>query len=146
MSSEVRTATNQKLLYCCCYRPPDANLSWMNNFRSLLNHACEKYENILIVGDFNLPNIRWDAVENTIMGTNEQNFEEMLNNHFLFQLNNTPTRGNNIRPRNNKRSRSCSLNRNSVSMLSRSILMHLLKLQGSLSEPFTTTRKEIGKV
>ena len=33
---------------------------------------------------------------NTIMATNEQNFEEMLNDHFLFQLNNTPTCGNNI--------------------------------------------------
>ena len=31
-----------------------------------------------------------------MMGTNEQNFEEMLNDHFLFQLNNTPTSGNNI--------------------------------------------------
>ncbi len=60
VSSEVRTATNQKRLYCCCYHPPDANLSWMDNFQTFLNHACE---NIVIVRDFNLPNIQWDVVE-----------------------------------------------------------------------------------
>ena len=48
-----------------------------------------------MVGDFNFPNIHWDTLENT-SGVNELVFVELLNDHYLSQLINTPTRGNNI--------------------------------------------------
>ena len=48
-----------------------------------------------MVGDFNLPNIHWDTLENT-SGVNEVVFVELLNDHYLSQLINSPTRGNNI--------------------------------------------------
>ena len=44
-----------------------------------------------MAGDFNLPNIHWDMMENTsgpCIG--------LLNDHYLNQLNNTPTQGNSI--------------------------------------------------
>ena len=28
VSIELRTVTNKKILYCCCYRPPNADLRW----------------------------------------------------------------------------------------------------------------------
>ena len=28
VSTEVRTASNNKRLYCCCYLPPNADLLW----------------------------------------------------------------------------------------------------------------------
>ena len=48
-----------------------------------------------MVGDFNLPNIHWDTLENT-SGVNEVVFVELLNDHYLSQLINSLTRGNNI--------------------------------------------------
>ena len=51
--------------------------------------------NIAICGDFYFPNIQWEAMENA-NGANVLLFVETLNDHFLSQLNNTPTRGNNI--------------------------------------------------
>jgi hypothetical protein len=95
VSTEVETANNQKLLYCCCYRPPDADLSWTDAFNTFLNHACEQYQNIVISGDFNFPKIQWDEMDKT-NSVNELLFVEMLNDHFLCQINNTPTRGNNV--------------------------------------------------
>ena len=95
VSTEGETANNQKLLYCCCYRPPDADLSWTDTFNTFLNHACEQYQNIVISGDFNLPVIQWDEMDKT-NSVNELLFVEMLNDHFLCQINNTPTCGNNV--------------------------------------------------
>ena len=48
-----------------------------------------------MAGDFNLPNIHWDTLEKT-SGVNELVFVELLNDHCLSQLINTPTRGKNI--------------------------------------------------
>jgi hypothetical protein len=95
VSTELRTVTNRKILYCCCYRPPDADQCWMDRFKTYLQTICDLYENIIIAGDFNLPNIHWDTMENTT-GVNELVFVRLLNDHYLSQLNNTPTRGNNI--------------------------------------------------
>ena len=95
VATEVKTATDQKLLFCCCYRPPNADISWMDQFKTFLNCACDHCTNIVICGDFNFPNIQWEAMEN-VNGANKLLFVETLNDHFLSQLNNTPTRGNNI--------------------------------------------------
>ena len=51
------------------------------------------YPNVL--KDINLPHIPWDSVVNT-SGANEVSFIEILNDHYLSQMNNTPTRGRNI--------------------------------------------------
>ena len=50
---------------------------------------------MLISGDFNLPNIPWDNIVSPT-GVNVLSFIEALNDHFLSQLNNTPTRSNNV--------------------------------------------------
>jgi hypothetical protein len=49
----------------------------------------------VIYGDFNLPNISWDLTLNT-SGVNEVNFIDILNDHFLIQVNSTPTRANKV--------------------------------------------------
>ena len=95
VATEVKTAIDQKLLFCCCNRPPDADLPRMDHFKTYLNCACDLDENIVICGDFNFPKIQWEATESTSRA-NELLFVEILNDHFLTQLNNTPTRGNNI--------------------------------------------------
>ena len=95
VSTELKTLEDKKILYSCCYRPPDANLCWMDKFEYFLNTICNQYENVVIAGDFNLPNINWETMENTT-GVNELFFVQMLNDHYLSQLNHTPSRGNNI--------------------------------------------------
>ena len=46
---------------------------------------------MVIGGDLNLSKISWDSLENT-SGTKEVAFLEILNDHFLTQLNFIPTR------------------------------------------------------
>ena len=50
---------------------------------------------MVICGDINLPNISWDSVDSA-SGANVLPFIEALHDYFLTQINNTPTRGNNI--------------------------------------------------
>ena len=50
---------------------------------------------MLICGVINLPNIFWDSVDSA-SGANELPFIEALHDHFLTQINNTPTGGSNI--------------------------------------------------
>ena len=95
VSTELRTLEDKKILYSCCYRLSDANSCWMDKFEYFLHIICDQYENAVIAGDFNLPNINWVTMENTT-GVNELFFVQMLNGHYLSQLNHTPSRGNNI--------------------------------------------------
>lgn len=50
---------------------------------------------MLICGDFNLPKILWESPEETT-GVDEVIFQEQLNDYFLSQLNNIPSRENNV--------------------------------------------------
>ena len=50
---------------------------------------------MVISGDFNLGKIPWETPEST-KGVNELAFVEALNDHYLTQLNHTPTRGDSI--------------------------------------------------
>ena len=50
---------------------------------------------MVISRDINLPNVSWDSVDSGSVA-NELPFIEALHDHFLTQINNTPTRGSNI--------------------------------------------------
>ena len=90
----VVVTSQQKVLICSCYRPPDFTSNWIDTFNTYLSRACDLFDNVVICGDFNLPDISWD---NTIANkTNGHPFIEVLNDHFLTQVNNFPTRGDNI--------------------------------------------------
>jgi hypothetical protein len=51
ISAEITTSSNNRLLICSCYRPPNADQNWLNNFNHYLNYVCKCYENIIPVGD-----------------------------------------------------------------------------------------------
>ena len=94
VAAVVVTSQQQKVLICSCYRPPDSTSNWIDTFNTYLSRACDLFDNVVICGDFNLPDISWD---NTIANkTNGHPFIEVLNDHFLTQVNNFPTRGDNI--------------------------------------------------
>ena len=94
-SAEITTFSNNRFLFCSCYRPPNADQNWLQNFNNYLNDVCSSYDNIILAGDFNMPRISWNSPEITT-GANEKAFLELLNDYFLSQLNNKPTRCNNV--------------------------------------------------
>ena len=53
-------------LVVCCYRPLDSDD--MSDFRSFADMLFPVYDNILIAGDFNLPNISWTDSNYTAIG------------------------------------------------------------------------------
>ena len=89
------TASDQKILFCSCYRPPDSHPSWVYLSNIFLDQVSNQFQNMVIGGDINLPNISWDSMDSA-SGANELPFIEALHDHFLMQINNTPTRGCNI--------------------------------------------------
>ena len=71
--AEITTTSNIKMLICSCYRPPDAEKSWMNKFESFLQDVCSRHSKIVIAGDFNLPRACRQLNENGF-GGNEHAF------------------------------------------------------------------------
>ena len=82
-------------MICCCYRPPNAAQSWLENFNSFLEEVSSRYINIIICGDFNFPKLQWHFSSATSSG-DDFTFTEQLNDFFLTQVNTLPTRGNNV--------------------------------------------------
>lgn len=95
VSAELTTISDQKILFCSCYRPPDADQGWVDSFTVFLDQVCDQFNNIVISGDFNLPHIPWESPDSAT-GANELAFIDNLNDHYLTQLNNKATRGNNV--------------------------------------------------
>ena len=67
----------------------------MDVFDNFLHEVCDQFDNMVISGDFNLPDILWDSIDSA-SGVNELAFIETLHDHLLTQLNKKRTCGNNI--------------------------------------------------
>ena len=65
----------------------------MDVFDNLLHEVCEQFDNMVISGDFNLPDILWDFIDSA-SSVNELVFIETLHDHLLTQLNKKRTCGN----------------------------------------------------
>ena len=55
---------------------------------------CRDYDSVLITGDFNHKDIKWDTIDNTITSTNncDEKFATCIEDSYLHQLVNKPTR------------------------------------------------------
>ena len=84
--AEITTLTGQRILFCFCYRPPNEDPSWMDVFHNFLHEVCDHFDNMVISGDFNLPDILWNSIDSA-SGVNELAFIETLHDHLLTQLN-----------------------------------------------------------
>ena len=93
--AEVTTCCNINICLCCCYRPPNSDSTWLDKFNSTLAQVCDRFNNILICGDFNYPYISWDHPERT-RGADDLQFSELLGDYFLSQIVTSPTRDKNI--------------------------------------------------
>jgi hypothetical protein len=97
LAIELLTDKLNKCLLCVCYRPPNSDLNeWFNLFASFLLFA-EKYEKILLLGDFIFPDLVWNcgnASQN--LSSSSVEFRDLVYDFFLEQVNPCPTRLNNI--------------------------------------------------
>lgn len=48
------------LLVCCCYRPPNANLAYLDKSCVMIDNVCDNQSEIYIMGDFN---IDWNSLQ-----------------------------------------------------------------------------------
>ena len=77
--TEITTLTGQRILFCFCYGPPNEDPSWMDAFDNFLHEVCDHFDNMVISGDFNFPDILWDS----ILTAHLLAFIETLHDHLL---------------------------------------------------------------
>ena len=85
----ITTLNFKRILFCFWCRPLNEDPSWMDVFDNFLHEVCDQFQNMVISGDFNLPEILWDSI-NSASGVNELAFIETLQDHLLTQLNKYP--------------------------------------------------------
>jgi hypothetical protein len=81
----------EKTLLGVCYRPPDSLTVNNEAMYSLINKVGR--ENVVIMGDFNFPELSWGHKSSTL---HEHPFITCINENFLEQMVDKPTRGENI--------------------------------------------------
>ena len=75
--AEITTLTGQSILLCFCYGPPNEDPGWMDVFDNFLHEVFDQFDNMVISGDFNLPDILWDSIDSA-SGVNELAFQDYL--------------------------------------------------------------------
>ena len=97
LACELRPSGKKKVLFVVFYRPPSSDLSYLKEFtKSLRLVSKAKFDNIVIAGDFNLPNIDWININATTENPIYSHFIKIINDYFLWQVIDFPTRENNI--------------------------------------------------
>lgn len=76
-----------------CYRPPALDSTLNEMLFERIRQSC-RLGKTLIMGDFNYPAIDWDLVK--AQGREEVEFLDVVNDNFMLQYVNKPTRGNAI--------------------------------------------------
>ena len=81
---ELCPSCKKKILMAVFYCPPSDDYLYLKEFTKFLDQASKaKFDQLLIVGDFNLPNVDWATVT---ASTNIQMytlFTKAINDHFL---------------------------------------------------------------
>ena len=82
---------SEKTVLGVLYRAPDCLTINNEAMYSLINKVGK--ENVVIMGDFNFPELKWSARSNTL---HEHPFITCINDNFLEQMVDKPTRGENV--------------------------------------------------
>lgn len=83
--------TNDVLLVGCCYRSPNSAEENSYKLNTLLKEVeCRKASHVLVMGDFNYPEINWNG--NSSMTDTAHKFIESTRDAFLYQHIEEPTR------------------------------------------------------
>jgi len=91
---QVHTNSFTPLYICSIYRPPDKGLDYIELLRKPLEALTHRHPHkppfIIIGGDLNYPAVNWKSV--TTSDTSADNLLDLLNDFYLQQLVNVPTR------------------------------------------------------
>ena len=94
---ELRPSCKKKILMAVFYRPPSSDCSYLAEFTKFLRKASRtKFDQLLIVGDFNLPNIDWPTMTSSSDSDLYNIFTKSIKDHFLWQAFDFPTRQENL--------------------------------------------------
>lgn len=88
---ELKPVNSPKLIVSVFYRPPNNNNSFITEFNSFLSKVGNQSK-VLLLGDFNFPNIKWLENINSSLTPDEFAFSELLKDYFLSQVNFNATR------------------------------------------------------
>ena len=93
---ELRPDSRSKLLVMTFYRPSNSNIDNLKELKKSLWLACQSgFDQLFGCGDSNLPNIDWGTGAATTSDATHKYFTKLVNDNFLWQLVNFPTRNNN---------------------------------------------------
>ena len=94
---EVRPVERKKIAVIVFYRPPDSDLQYIKEFKRSLQlvQRCNRFDQVIICGDFNIPNIDWST--GTVSNNNSisNHFTKTVKDFYLCQMVYFPTRGEN---------------------------------------------------
>ena len=96
---ELRPEARRKILAVVFYRPPNSNLDHLKELKKSLRvrHASQfNLDQIIICGDFNLPDIDWSTSIASSSESLHNYFTKFVKDNYLWQLVHFPTRNNNI--------------------------------------------------
>ncbi|XP_028417283.1 uncharacterized protein LOC114541681 [Dendronephthya gigantea] len=90
---EIRPNNRRKLLVAVYYRPPDSSLEYLKELKASLRLAHNaKFDQLILCGDFNLPNIDWATGTSKTNDAIENCFTKLVRDNYLWQLVDFPTR------------------------------------------------------
>ena len=94
---EIRPESKKKFLVIVFYRPPDTDLNYLKEFKNTLQliQNNNKFDQLIICGDFNLPHIDWSTGSATNNDLIHNHFTKTVKDNYLWQLVNFSTRGDN---------------------------------------------------
>ena len=82
---ELRPSCKKKILMAVFYRPPSSDYLYLKEFMKFLDQASRaKCDQLLIVGDFNLPDVDWATVTASIDYQMYTLFTKAIKGHFLW--------------------------------------------------------------
>jgi hypothetical protein len=94
---ELRPEARRKILAVVFYRPPNSNIDHLKELKKSLRHASQfNFDQIIICGDFNLPDIDWSTGIASSSESLHNYFTKFVKDNYLWQLVHFPTRNNNI--------------------------------------------------
>ncbi|XP_072050817.1 uncharacterized protein [Amphiura filiformis] len=97
MVIEIRPNKSEKMALVLCYRAPDGKVeTFVNNFDSTIEKLHNDFNQIHVIGDFNLPDVK-GCLDSTIyhnVTDSEQAFCDSVDSFFLKQMNDIPSRKN----------------------------------------------------
>lgn len=97
VAAEVQLKDRRNMLIAVIYRPPSSPSSWFKSFEDLVqSFQSSGSKDMLLLGDFNLPNINWLEGSGFSNSSDLSEFCDFLCDSNLFQLVDEPTRSQNV--------------------------------------------------